>query len=104
VKGQANVPECAVGILFLSFILFTVVCLFTLSDNVIGTAEDGVYPHCPVLPCTNINRKYRHIKVHGHPIFGCTVLGEVFGVFYFRFVIEFFYPIWSIKNCFGFVC
>jgi hypothetical protein len=25
VMGQANVPECAIGILFLSFILFTVV-------------------------------------------------------------------------------
>jgi len=34
VLGQANVPECAVGILFLSFILFTVVVFFTLSDNV----------------------------------------------------------------------
>ena len=31
--GQANVPECAVGILFLSFILFTVVVFFTLSGN-----------------------------------------------------------------------
>jgi len=33
VLGQANVPECTVGILFLSFILFTVVVFFTLSDN-----------------------------------------------------------------------
>jgi hypothetical protein len=31
VLGQANVPECAVGILFLSFILFTVVVFLALA-------------------------------------------------------------------------
>jgi len=29
--GQANVPECAVGIIFLSFILFTVVVFLALA-------------------------------------------------------------------------
>jgi hypothetical protein len=43
VLGQANVPECAVGILFLSFILFTVVVFFTLSDNVLHIYEVAAF-------------------------------------------------------------
>jgi len=48
VLGQANVPECTVGILFLSFILFTVVVFFTLSDNVLalGAVADFGAQNC----------------------------------------------------------
>jgi len=45
VLGQANVPECTVGILFLSFILFTVVVFFTLSDNGLRLGEGGDFHH-----------------------------------------------------------
>jgi hypothetical protein len=41
--GQANVPECAVGFLFLSFILFTVVILalaVTISGFAIGRVSE----------------------------------------------------------------
>ena len=39
--GQANVPECAVGILFLSFILFTVVVFLALAVTGKGLAKAG---------------------------------------------------------------
>jgi len=42
--GQANVPECAVGTLFLSFILFTVVVFFSIGGNVLQlTAVAALY-------------------------------------------------------------
>ena len=39
--GQANVPECAVGIIFLSFILFTVVVFLALAVTGKGLAKAG---------------------------------------------------------------
>jgi len=43
VLGQANVPECAVGILCLSFISFTVVVFLALAVTVSGLAKVAIY-------------------------------------------------------------